>query len=147
MRSRLERRMTITIQANLDDVALVGLSVRAISAFELFSQEEAILIELAVCEALNNAIIHGLPDRPDDSVQLEIVQTPDRLVFRISDRGPGIPEGIERFGQEHGSPLDTSGRGLAIMREVMDSVTYERRGERNILQLEKRTALPTLGTL
>lgn len=146
MTSGLERRMTITIRANLADVALVGLSVRAISEFELFSQEDAILIELAVCEALNNAIIHGLPDKPDEFVKLEIAHASDRIVFRISDCGPGLPEGIEKIGHPQGRSLASGGRGIAIMREVMDSVTYERSEGRSILKLEKMTATFAQGT-
>ncbi|WP_158306960.1 ATP-binding protein [Solidesulfovibrio fructosivorans] len=138
--------MTITIRANLDDVALAGLSVRAVSEFELFSQEDAILIELAVCEALNNAIIHGLPDRPDEFVQLEIAHASDRIVFSISDCGPGMPEGIERIGYEQRISLASRGRGIAIMRDVMDSVTYERRDGRSVLKLVKRTAALAQGT-
>jgi len=147
MTSRLERRMTITIRANLENVALVGLSVRAVSEFELFSKGDAILIELAVCEALNNAIIHGLPNRPDESVQLEIVQASDRIVFFISDCGPGMPEGFEEVGKEQTNSLAPGGRGIAIMREVMDRVTYERREGRSILKLEKRSATLAQGTI
>jgi len=146
MTSRLERRMTITIRANLEDVALVGLSVRAVSEFELFSKEDAILIELAVCEALNNAIIHGLPDKPDESVKLEIAHASDRIVFRISDSGPGMPEGIDKIGHVQEKSMASGGRGIAIMREVMDRVTYERSEGRSILKLEKMTETLAQGT-
>jgi len=146
MNAGIERRMTITIRARLEDVALAGLSIRAVSAFELFSQDDAMLIELAVCEALNNAIIHGLTDKPDESVKLEIAHASDRIVFRISDCGPGIPEGIDNIGHVQEKSMASGGRGIAIMREVMDSVTYERSKGRSILKLEKMTATFASGT-
>ena len=135
-----ERRMTITIRAKLEDVALAGLSVRAVSEFELFSQEDAILIELAVCEALNNAIIHALSDRPDEFIHLEIAHASDGIVFCISNCGVGIPGGLDGVAKAQKPSLASSGRGIAIMREIMDNVTYERRGECSFLTLEKRAA-------
>jgi serine/threonine-protein kinase RsbW len=138
--------MTITIRARLEDVALAGLSVRAVSEFELFSQEDAILIELAVCEALNNVIIHALPNRPDESVQLEISHTSDRIVFCINDWGLGIPGGLDGIDKEQTNPLASGGRGITLMREIMDSVIYKRCGARSVLKLEKKAVTYPQGT-
>lgn len=145
MNAGIERRMTITIRARLEDVALAGLSIRAVSEFELFSQDDAMLIELAVCEALNNAIVHALPDRSDESVQLEIMHASDRVVFWVRDHGPGIPGGLDGTTKTRTTTLAPDGRGIAIMREIMDSVIYERRGNCSVLKLEKKVVSPPSG--
>jgi len=134
------RNLTITIPAKLENVALVGLSVRAISGFELFIQDDAVLIELAVCEALNNAIIHSLKERDDESIELAISVWPGRIVFTIRDRGTRIEDGLNVDPERSREPLATSGRGMAIIHGIMSSVRYERLGEHNVLTLEKYAA-------
>jgi len=134
------RIVSITIPASLKHVALVGLSVRAISGFELFIQDDAVLIELAVCEALNNAIIHSLNELEGDSIDLGIVVWPDRIAFTMRYRGPRIEDGLDGDQKRNREPLATSGRGMSIIQDVMDRVQYERQGEYNVISMEKTTA-------
>jgi serine/threonine-protein kinase RsbW len=129
--------MTITIPAKLENVALAGISVRAISVFELFILDHAVMIELAVCEALNNAIIHSLKEREGESIELAISVQTDRIVFTVRDGGEHIPDGLLVKSRRSRKPLATSRRGMAIMHDVMDRVRYERQGDRNVLTMEK----------
>lgn len=131
------RTITIALEASLDNVALAGIAVRAISASEMCSQDEAGLIELAVCEAINNAIIHALKKNKGEVVEMEISLLSDRIAFKLCDCGEEMPGDISNLGRQTADPLATSGRGVAIMREIMDTVRYERIGGRNILILEK----------
>ncbi|MBI4805012.1 MAG: ATP-binding protein [Desulfovibrio sp.] len=139
MTADIARTLTITIPAQLKHVALVGLSVRAISGFELFIQDDAVLIELAVCEALNNAIIHSLKEREGESIELGISLRPGRIGFTIRDRGTHIEDGLNVDQERSREPLATSGRGMAIIHDIMDSVRYERHGEYNVLSMEKQS--------
>jgi serine/threonine-protein kinase RsbW len=134
------RNLTIAIPAKLENVALVGLSVRAISGFELFIQDDAILIELAVCEALNNSIIHSLKERGEESIELAISVWPGRIAFTIRDRGTHIEDGLSVDPKRSREPLATSGRGMAIIHGIMNSVRYERLGDYNVLTMEKNAS-------
>lgn len=140
------RVMTITLEANLENVALAGIAARAICASEICSPDEAALIELAVCEALNNAIIHALKKQRGELVEMEISVSSDRIAFRLCDCGEEMPGDISTLSRQPEDPLATGGRGIAIMREIMDTISYERTGGRNILTMEKmarKEPLPT----
>jgi serine/threonine-protein kinase RsbW len=97
------------------------------------------LIELAVCEALNNAIIHSLKEREGESIELGISLRPGRIGFTIRDRGTHIEDGLNVDQERSREPLATSGRGMAIIHDIMDSVRYERHGEYNVLSMEKQS--------
>lgn len=88
-------------------------------------------IELAMREALANAIIHGNRQDPSKRVAVRAYCQPDRgLLMVIDDEGSGFnparvpnPTGAECL-------LETHGRGLFMMRRLMDRVRISRKGRR-----------------
>jgi serine/threonine-protein kinase RsbW len=88
-------------------------------------------IELAMREALANAIIHGNRQDPNKRVAVRAYCQPDRgLLMVIDDEGSGFnpaqvpnPTGAECL-------LETHGRGLFMMRRLMDRVRISRKGRR-----------------
>ncbi len=80
---------------------------------------------VAVTEAVNNAILHGNKSDPRKLVCLVVLyRKNDRLVVRVKDEGKG-------FDPDHlPNPLDEkhllkpSGRGVFLMRELMDEVHF-----------------------
>jgi serine/threonine-protein kinase RsbW len=91
--------------------------------------------ELAVVEGCNNAIKHAYPDSVQGAVILEVVLEANHIEMRIIDHGPGFvwPETIKLP-----DPENESGRGLYLIRILMDSVAYLRGPKENILLLRKR---------
>jgi len=103
------------------------------------------LLGLCLAEAVNNAIIHAYHEEPGRTVNLEVNLLPETLVFDVIDNGtPGDPKKINsdcRSALELTSPsgaMAQSGRGLAIMQEVMDSVEYTVLADCNRLRMTKR---------
>ncbi len=90
--------------------------------------------ELAVVEGCNNAIKHAYPDSVMGSVVLEVVLEPNHIEMRIIDHGPGFvwPESIHLP-----DPENESGRGLYLIRVLMDYAVYLRGPKENILLLRK----------
>lgn len=88
-------------------------------------------IELALREALANAIIHGNKQDPRKKVVVQCYCQPDRgMLLVIEDEGPGFdPRQIPDPTQAE-CLLETHGRGLFLMRRMMDSVRISRRGTR-----------------
>jgi serine/threonine-protein kinase RsbW len=88
-------------------------------------------IELAMREALANAIIHGNQQDPNKRVAVRAYCQPDRgILLVIDDEGSGYnpakvpnPTGAECL-------LQTHGRGLFMMRRLMDKVRISRKGTR-----------------
>lgn len=96
-------------------------------------------VALVTSEAVTNAIEHGNQMNASRSVHLHIEVSRDSVVrVCVTDEGSGFnPESVP-------DPLRTSallaegGRGLFLMRELADDVSYEDDGRRVVLTLRPR---------
>jgi serine/threonine-protein kinase RsbW len=99
-------------------------------------------IELAVDEAVTNSILHGYGEKETGTISLFIQVHPDRVELEIEDQGvPFDPTTFEPVVND-GDIADRvpGGLGIVLIRNVMDTITYRRERERNVLHLEKRIA-------
>jgi serine/threonine-protein kinase RsbW len=77
---------------------------------------------VAGTEAVNNGIIHGSKSDPRKKVHVVCILEKDTLVFRVKDQGRGFkPENVPDPLEEK-NLLKTSGRGIFLMRSLMDKV-------------------------
>ena len=81
------------------------------------------LFESALGEIGANVMTHGRKERPDDPP----------VEYKL--RGPPLHNQLTRAMPE---PTSEAGRGLAIARQVLDELGYEREGEVNTWRLVKR---------
>lgn len=70
----------------------------------------------ALGNLVENALKYGAPDTP---VELDVSRDGPMLVFRVSDRGPGVPDAereriFEPFYRPPGVPADIGGSGLGL---------------------------------
>jgi anti-sigma regulatory factor (Ser/Thr protein kinase) len=81
-------------------------------------------IDLALHEALVNAIVHGSQSDPSKSVQIRLGMSEDgSLLLAVRDTGAGFDP--TQVPMPLGKRLTLShGRGLFIIRELMDEVTF-----------------------
>jgi serine/threonine-protein kinase RsbW len=109
--------------ASIDEAA----SAVADAARRFGIPDEALFgLDLAVREAVTNAVLHG--NRQDESkpVEVGLSGTQARLVITVRDRGAGFdPAGVADPTAEE-NILKTSGRGILFMRTFMDDVRWER---------------------
>ncbi|MHB0976999.1 MAG: SpoIIE family protein phosphatase [Candidatus Aquicultorales bacterium] len=90
-----------------------------------FDREDLYHIEIAVAEAAANAIQHGrsLEKRSGNYIQVECDVTHDSLKIRVKDGGPGFTPNLSLWKTPPiGSP---HGRGIHLMKVLMDEMTYE----------------------
>lgn len=77
---------------------------------------------IAGTEAVNNGILHGCKSDPRKKVHVVCILKKDSLVFRVKDQGRGFkPEEVPDPLEEK-NLLKTSGRGIFLMRSLMDKV-------------------------
>jgi anti-sigma regulatory factor (Ser/Thr protein kinase) len=78
------------------------------------------LFELAIVEALNNAVKHGDARGRSAMIVCELERTEHRLTVRILDQGPGfeLPVAPPRTEPEDVMSVPESGYGLSIMQSV-----------------------------
>ena len=94
-------------------------------------------VEIALREALANAIIHGNHENPGKYVYVRFRCEPDAVSFAVKDEGRGFdlnkitdPTAPENTGAVHG-------RGVYLMRALMDEVRFEEGGV--VVRMRKST--------
>jgi serine/threonine-protein kinase RsbW len=92
-------------------------------------------VEIALREALANAIIHGNHENPRKHVYVRFRCKPDEVSIAVKDEGPGFdinqvadPTAPENIGSIHG-------RGIYLMKALMDEVRFEENGV--VVQMRK----------
>ncbi len=97
-------------------------------------QQHAFAVQLVMREALANAVIHGSGSDPANQVTFSLNYDGRDLVMRVSDQGPGFS--WSQVPKEIPCPDCPGGRGVSIMRQYFDEVSYNERG--NAVVLTKR---------
>lgn len=94
------------------------------------------LFESALAEIGANVLTHGRTQGPADApVDYSLKLDGHLALATFTDRGPPLHNHLTRAMPE---PSSESGRGLAIARQVLDELGYERDGEINKWRLVKR---------
>ena len=128
----LPRRMDVEIPADSGSLRVTRRRMHAWLALQGVGEQQRTDAVLAVSEACNNAIEHAYRERGGTiALCLEVVDGVLRM--QVEDRGLWRLDGdrsIER------------GRGLPIMRGIMDSVEIERGSNGTRVRFEHRIALP-----
>lgn len=84
---------------------------------------------VSLTEAVNNAIVHGNRADPERRVFVRCEKLPGWLLFMIRDQGRGFhPEDV-RNPLKKENLLRENGRGIFLMRTLMDKVEFERTEE------------------
>lgn len=105
-----------------------------------WKRRDTFRIDLAVNEALDNAITHGNLHRRERLVSLTVWDDGENLVIEVQDEGLGAafdPARLQSL-RVRNDALAERGRGVALMRELMDEVTFVRDHAGQRVQLSKR---------
>ncbi|MGL4593872.1 MAG: ATP-binding protein [Thermoguttaceae bacterium] len=105
----------------------------------LWSQKELFAINLALEEALVNAVQHGNKSDPTKKVRVDCRLSNDNVFFRVEDEGPGFdPDQVpDPTDAEH--IMIASGRGVLLIRGFVSRAEWIGCG--NILEFEKNRDL------
>ena len=128
---------TLTITSDLRLLGLARGFVEGICQAAGFDERVTHAIVLAADEATNNVMRHAHQDCPDAQVQLQCFVRPDGIEICLLDEG----EPFDLTAVPHLDPgeLRIGGRGVFLMRAIMDELSCHPRGERgNTLRMVKR---------
>ena len=120
-------KMDVTIPARVSAITPLVESVMTVVRRQAGAKE--LEIETALREALANAIKHGCHGDPSKFVQCQVVFEDDHSVLVVvRDPGAGfdpksVPDPTE---EEH--IYENHGRGIYLIRRLMDEVRFRRRG-------------------
>jgi serine/threonine-protein kinase RsbW len=132
-------RVTLSIESQFGSVFLIGLAVNKIASSIPVSQQTAFEMELAVVEAVNNAIEYAHQSRKNKQVTVQVNLESDFIAFTVIDRGSPIDfeTAMAAAAGMENAPAIERGRGLGIIHSIMDEVKYERKGQANHITLIK----------
>jgi serine/threonine-protein kinase RsbW len=100
-------------------------------------------IDVAVREAVANAIKHGNEQNPDKQVHVDLMVEGDELVIRIEDEGAGFDPSSVQDPLDPANLVRPNGRGIFFMRSFMDDIQYGLRPEGGtVVTMRKRLAGP-----
>jgi serine/threonine-protein kinase RsbW len=96
-------------------------------------------IDVAVREAVANAIKHGNRQDPEKKVEVDLLLEESDLVVRIQDRGEGFDAAALHDPLAPANLLRPNGRGIFYMKSFMDEVDVKPRpGGGTVVTLRKR---------
>jgi len=134
--TRSQLRLDFLIPSDLAYVLGINYEISMLLKEFGFPQQDArINIPLACDEAITNAIVHGNKSQADKKVNVQIYLSHSRFRIRVRDQGEGFDADGVADPREGENVHRASGRGVYLMRKIMDLVEYKEDGR--VLELEK----------
>jgi len=143
-------RLFIPSDKELIDV-IVGKVVESINDLylnvsELVNEEESVGtvssigfgLSLAIDEALKNGIDHGNKNDINKHIQLEYYIDPKKIRIKVADEGGGF--NYKRVSTNTIDPESESGRGLLLIKNFMDEVSWNLIGNEITMVKYRKTA-------
>ena len=100
-------------------------------------------VELALREALDNAVVHGNLEDPETKVHIRCRCEPGKEIsIVVTDQGKGFDLGKVVGNGLASGPASEHGRGIQLMKAYMDDVHFERGGSEVHMRKRLRSASP-----
>jgi len=138
--SQLPKNYELVIPSILDKISEVESFTEKITNEMDFSQEEKDSIAIAVTEMANNAILHGNKKDQQKKVVIRYQLTQTSLTVTIKDEGAGFNPDTINNPLAPENLLKESGRGVFIVKALMDKLSYHFDGTGTMVTLVKNKA-------
>ncbi len=133
-----EYLVELRFPAQASRMVLVRDVVRSAARLCGFDETATHDIVLAVGEACQNVILHAYEGRGDGPILLDILESPDRMILRVTDFGPAVAPAVLQ--PRDLGELRPGGLGTYFIQNVMDTTDFGRSpgGVGNVLQMSKK---------
>ncbi len=108
---------------------------RTLKRFRGDREELAYHMNLVLTEAMTNAIRHANEDDPAREVHITISILNHTLSIKVYDQGQGFD--VTTLPSPDFKGLNEHGRGVYIIRSIMDTVSYRRHNGGHVLEMTK----------
>ena len=129
----------LLIHNDIQQIPQLAGFVETIAAEKHLDHSLTLSLNLALEEAVTNVIMYAYPEGTDGLVDIEAIISEHSLSFIVSDSGTAFdptaqPDADTSLSAEN---RQVGGLGIYLVRSIMDSVSYERNGGKNILTMTK----------
>ncbi len=122
-------------------ISMIGEKVaQEIDCPEKIREKLSCQLAVVLTEGLVNAIKHASSTAPDKDIHVRINVSNKNLVVRIYDNGVGFDLESVPTPCFTSSGMEEKGRGIFILRSLMDTVKYTRSDGGNVLEMRKNLA-------
>lgn len=117
--------LEISVPSGIEYLSLIDAVCQAFCLWAGLSGEITDQISIAVVEAATNAIVHGNRCIRSKKTKVVIEKHLDEIVVTVSDEGEGFDPKCIPCPTEECNLLKETGRGIYIMKKVMDDVSFD----------------------
>jgi serine/threonine-protein kinase RsbW len=133
-------QVEVIIPTQTKYLCLIGsIGERIAKELDAFSGDKEALayhLNLVLTEATTNAIKHGNFEDPKDTVKISILIRHHSLSIKVYDHGLGFD--LDKVPIPDLDHPKENGMGLYFIRTLMDTVSYTRQGNCNVLEITKK---------
>ena len=133
-------RESLTLNNKVSEISKLNAFVQSATAALNMEKGLTHRIKLAVEEAVTNIIDYAYPNGTEGSIDITIEADENRIRFIITDSGAEFdPTGVSKADTTLSvDDRPIGGLGVFLVRNLMDSINYERTDGKNVLRMEKR---------
>lgn len=126
------KKIKLGIKSRIENVSLVGLSINNLCSIIPLSKVDAFQIELCIVEAVTNSIKHAYESAANQDVEVVFSFDENELTLDVRDTGKPLDKKVLdekgtsslEVSPDNIDGISESGRGIALIKEIMDKVEY-----------------------
>ena len=146
MNESITGRRAVTLPSTLDTIDRMEQEAEKFAMTHGFHEDDAANIAMAVREATVNAVLHGNSYSRDKQVHAAFEATGQDITIRIADEGAGFNAALLPDPLLPENILRGSGRGVFLMRALMDEVHFRQLSPGTELTMIKHRSPGSLNT-
>ena len=135
-----EGRRTISLPSTMDSVSELESMAEKLATEAGLDEDETFRVSMAAREAAVNAVLHGNEYDPAKQVTASFENTGDSIRITIADEGKGLDPAKLPDPREPENLLLGTGRGIFLIRSMMDEVNFRQLHPGTELTLVKHLA-------
>jgi serine/threonine-protein kinase RsbW len=114
----------LSLPSRIETVAEAAAAVAEFVSRSGVSDDAAFGIDMAIREAVTNAVVHGNGEDEAKVVDIILRSSPEAVEISVHDQGAGFNPNEVPDPTAEENLLKTSGRGILFMRSFMDEVVW-----------------------
>jgi len=114
----------LTLPSRIEAVEEAAVAISGLLGRSGVAEDVAFAVDMALREAVTNAVIHGNNKDEDKLVHISATVSPEGFEISIHDEGAGFNPAEVPDPTASENILKTSGRGIFFMRNFMDEVKW-----------------------
>ena len=118
-------RVTLALDSHFASTAMAASALRDVCRLTALQSVAINRLELCLVEIVNNVIIHAYDTMSGHLIEIEMTVSPAYIAINVSDWGKTMTDQQRRLQAPANTPTTAiRGRGLFIVRKLMDTVSY-----------------------